>query len=43
MFTLFIKKPCNPDCDCQKENSTKQCGCQTQSLLETPLRNFPPR
>jgi hypothetical protein len=40
MFTIFIKDPCNPDCDCQKENKKKECKCQQKNLLEIPLRNF---
>jgi len=41
MFTLFVKEPCNPNCDCQKDAKKKQCKCQETFLLEIPLRNIP--
>ncbi len=43
MFTLYIKEPCNPDCDCRKEGKKKQCRCQQTSLLEMPVPEFPRR
>ena len=42
MLTLFVKEPCNPNCDCQNDkNKKKVCKCQQQFLLEIPLPNNP--
>ncbi len=41
MFTLFVKEPCNPNCDCQNDKKKKVCKCQQQFLMEIPLPNNP--
>ena len=43
MFTLYVKSPCNPDCDCNKDGGKKECKCDQRTLIEMPKVDFPRR